>query len=332
MNGQEHDDEIFKGAMGAEYWEYDSRIGRRWNIDPIVDESISPYACFANNPILMNDPDGLEAKPQTGMSRFWAKVRHPFNKRKQHEHLADNNHGRHKGETGKHWSVGEVFMKIVGALRGGSHYHLPLIPQGQWGNTNLQFAGSGILGSGQSSGPISITTPPGQYKRKVSQIGLLIDNPFDDGPPGGYLRVTGIYRHGKDRAKYRTMFTNTGGTGFGIGDGGDESTGWMGGGHSGFLTSIPQWFKEIAMQTGGFGKDNGNAIIAGALAVDALNNRVFSPFRNASALRVENTFSLKPVGYQLYLMYRQWNWIAPGSRKGLWKRLHDVTGNKGAGF
>ena len=40
------------------FWEYDSRLGRRWNLDPIQLESESPYACFGNNPILYSDPNG----------------------------------------------------------------------------------------------------------------------------------------------------------------------------------------------------------------------------------------------------------------------------------
>ena len=58
-NGQEKDNEIFDGALSAEFWEYDSRLGRRWENDPIIYEGESPYACFSNNPILLNDPLGL---------------------------------------------------------------------------------------------------------------------------------------------------------------------------------------------------------------------------------------------------------------------------------
>jgi hypothetical protein len=46
------------GSYGAEYWEYDSRIIRRWNLDPVYNESMSRYACFNNNPIAFADPDG----------------------------------------------------------------------------------------------------------------------------------------------------------------------------------------------------------------------------------------------------------------------------------
>ena len=60
FNGQERSDEI-KGAGNsntAMFWEYDTRLGRRWNLDPKPFESISAYSAFLNNPILMNDPLG----------------------------------------------------------------------------------------------------------------------------------------------------------------------------------------------------------------------------------------------------------------------------------
>jgi hypothetical protein len=60
MNGQEKDNEIAQGIYTAMYWEYDSRLGRRWNLDPKPQISISDYACFANNPILFTDPNGDE--------------------------------------------------------------------------------------------------------------------------------------------------------------------------------------------------------------------------------------------------------------------------------
>lgn len=44
--------------MTAEFWEYDARLGRRFNIDPKSIPSTSPYACFSNNPILFVDQKG----------------------------------------------------------------------------------------------------------------------------------------------------------------------------------------------------------------------------------------------------------------------------------
>lgn len=61
-NGQEKVDEISGSGnhYTAPYWEYDPRLIRRWNQDPVVKEHESPYACFANNPIWFSDPDGAD--------------------------------------------------------------------------------------------------------------------------------------------------------------------------------------------------------------------------------------------------------------------------------
>jgi RHS repeat-associated protein len=60
FNSQEMDNEVsgIGNSYTAEYWQYDSRLGRRWNIDPKPNPSISHYATFANNPILYNDFKG----------------------------------------------------------------------------------------------------------------------------------------------------------------------------------------------------------------------------------------------------------------------------------
>lgn len=63
FNGQENSDEIIKGLTTAKYWEYDSRIGRRWNIDPVITAWESPYLCFSGNPIWLSDVNGDKGKP-----------------------------------------------------------------------------------------------------------------------------------------------------------------------------------------------------------------------------------------------------------------------------
>lgn len=63
MNGQENDNEItgiFGTHTSAEYWEYDTRSGRRWNTDPVVKPWESVYATFGNNPTVYADPNGLD--------------------------------------------------------------------------------------------------------------------------------------------------------------------------------------------------------------------------------------------------------------------------------
>jgi hypothetical protein len=42
----------------AKFWEYDTRLGRRWNLDPVPKGFISGYATLSNNPIWRIDPYG----------------------------------------------------------------------------------------------------------------------------------------------------------------------------------------------------------------------------------------------------------------------------------
>ncbi len=58
--GQEKTDEISGSGNHntALFWEYDSRLTRRWNLDPVDQVNISNYAVNGLNPILYNDPDG----------------------------------------------------------------------------------------------------------------------------------------------------------------------------------------------------------------------------------------------------------------------------------
>ncbi len=60
FNGQEKDNEVagVGNSMTAEFWQYDSRLGRRFNRDPKPNALTSEYACFANNPIWYSDPLG----------------------------------------------------------------------------------------------------------------------------------------------------------------------------------------------------------------------------------------------------------------------------------
>ncbi len=69
LNGQEKTDEINGSGNHntALFWEYDTRLGRRWNLDPKPQIDISDYACFANNPILNTDYLGDEV--DTKLSR-----------------------------------------------------------------------------------------------------------------------------------------------------------------------------------------------------------------------------------------------------------------------
>jgi len=47
----------------AEFWEYDPRIGRRWNLDPRPVTGLSEYSAFNGNPIMFSDPLGDSVGP-----------------------------------------------------------------------------------------------------------------------------------------------------------------------------------------------------------------------------------------------------------------------------
>ena len=81
FNGQEKSDEIMPNTTTAEFWEYDSRLGRRFNIDPVNAGQTSGYSTFGNNPIYFIDPSGDEARDNT-------KDKHP-----KHKHNKDNTTG-----------------------------------------------------------------------------------------------------------------------------------------------------------------------------------------------------------------------------------------------
>jgi hypothetical protein len=60
FNTQERTDEIagFGNHNTALFWEYDTRLGRRWNLDKVKKSWLSSYCSFSNNPIIFVDPTG----------------------------------------------------------------------------------------------------------------------------------------------------------------------------------------------------------------------------------------------------------------------------------
>lgn len=60
FNGMEMDNEVSGAGNSytAEHWQYDPRLGRRLNTDPVVKIWQSPYAVLSNSPIINVDPLG----------------------------------------------------------------------------------------------------------------------------------------------------------------------------------------------------------------------------------------------------------------------------------
>lgn len=67
FNGQERDDEVSGAGNSntAKFWQYSSRLGRRFNLDPIFTADVSRYSVNGNNPIYYLDPNG-DFKTKTG--------------------------------------------------------------------------------------------------------------------------------------------------------------------------------------------------------------------------------------------------------------------------
>ena len=72
INGQEKESELNENITTALYWEYDSRILRRWNTDPVNFLGESPYLVNGGNPIYYTDPLGdFKTKFGALWYRFW---------------------------------------------------------------------------------------------------------------------------------------------------------------------------------------------------------------------------------------------------------------------
>jgi hypothetical protein len=68
FNGQEKVDEIagVGNHNSALYWEYDTRLGRRWNVDPVDQIDVSNYAVMFCDPINISDEMGDKGKKPGG--------------------------------------------------------------------------------------------------------------------------------------------------------------------------------------------------------------------------------------------------------------------------
>ncbi len=97
FNPQEKVDEISGSGnhTTAIFWEYDTRLGRRWNLDPIYYTDISRFVVNGNNPIYYLDPNG------DFKSKFGANVYKFLHGGK----VTQAQSGKHKGEWYVHKRV-----------------------------------------------------------------------------------------------------------------------------------------------------------------------------------------------------------------------------------
>jgi hypothetical protein len=306
---------------------YDARIGRRWNIDPLENSFASPYSVFNNNPIVFSDPDGL-APTLTGfvgaMRKIWSAICHPFNKGRRDFQFHFGSWK--KGSTGGHWSVGEIFMSVVGALRKGSLYHLMLIPQGI--NTYSTTSVSGTVAPGGfkdekfmawiNVGPFTpdIMSIFGSVWNDDANFNIDKEEWENDGKIDGYVSVEGA---GADEG-WHGMHMNTG------------LRGWM------RPLMKPKEYGGIIVGSEYFPFLNiVDDILGGVFGwirqFEFINKSVVAPkYRHVTALKVHNAKHTKHnIGYYFDIIFRGWkkvqNWdnLKTGTRSErskLWRKLH----------
>jgi RHS repeat-associated protein len=139
FNGQENSDEIAAGLTTAMYWEYDSRIGRRWNVDPVDKDWESPYACFSNNPIWNLDSNGDSDSTQSAVV-----VKRKFNENETLDAVIVTSV---KKEKKSFWQkLGSVVDKVTDYIPvvGGIKNAVKHAVKGEWGAALLSVAEAGL--------------------------------------------------------------------------------------------------------------------------------------------------------------------------------------------
>jgi RHS repeat-associated protein len=116
FNGQmkDHDIDADGNHYTAEFWEYDARIGRRWNRDIISKADISDYAVLGNNPIYFIDPNGADwYKDTKGADKGQVRWYDGSGKRKGMSHIGATYDGYTTEQYGKKWMNGDNNGKKV---------------------------------------------------------------------------------------------------------------------------------------------------------------------------------------------------------------------------
>jgi YD repeat-containing protein len=326
LNGQEKSNDIFKNSFSAEYWEYDSRIGRRWNVDPIDYPWLSPYQTFNNNPIALSDPDGLEASGG------------PIGKRRYHQKTGNSKFF----SNFKMPNLAKIYGAISGFFRqlGGSRYGGLHIPQVKLSIGTVDLSSSVDVLPGKTSQTENIKdlinkdvpSDATQFPRKligiyglISNADAYIDNSgnkINEGDIGGYVFVEGL----------------------------GKNIGW----HSMFMNSGFRGFKETRSNNDILDRgvvDIGSELVPGFNFIDDVFGNVFGVlkfigiankqgnpyFLNTTAIRVVNSsFTKHSIDYAFNIRYTYWRKIQAldnkkkgqelsSGRSKLFQILHDVT-------
>jgi len=175
FNGQEKSTEIKEALTSANYWEYDSRIAKRWNEDPVTKVEESPYLCFSGNPIFYADPLGNTASAPTD----WIK--------KKNANGTTSYKWDDKAKNQETTPFGYKYVGATGRYANSDYSNVNLYTNGSWLRSSGVTAESGSKGSTPpiqeapsvaSSAPLNIM--PGQQST-VGPVGYTFNNDFEKG-------------------------------------------------------------------------------------------------------------------------------------------------------
>jgi hypothetical protein len=129
FNGQEQDNEVAGtgNIMTAEFWMYDGRLGRRWNVDPLSNFWESPYCTFNSNPNFFSDKNGAKPLPSLYniLGRIGTSIKNIFSKHKQ----VWGNHNKPSSPTSNHTRLSGFLTGLINFVSG---HHYSAIPSGDW--------------------------------------------------------------------------------------------------------------------------------------------------------------------------------------------------------
>jgi hypothetical protein len=169
--GQLTDDEITgnRSHYSAEYWEYDSRLGRRWNVDPVVYSWQSSYVVFNNNPVVYNDPKGLK-----GIKDWFKKNKKNKSEAEQKDPTSTDQNATYS-DDGNTRTEGETTQTFVEDCKCYVDNNILVEGQAQESSESGGTADSGSsTGSGGDDQPVLETTTKGaviNLGQQVAQVG-----------------------------------------------------------------------------------------------------------------------------------------------------------------
>jgi len=210
FNTQEKDDELYgeENSTSAEYWQYDARLGRRWNVDPVTVDWESPFSVNGNNPISYLDPNG------DFKSRFGAYAYKVFHGGEVHQNKNQNsstygqwfvsngntsNKARYKN---KKYDGGSVIAPV----------RIEPINKFDWEEGslvwNLRDAGNGLIGGAVHGASMTWNGAKGMVN-SLKTVKGWVDLLETATPQGQFKTVYGLYDAGKNVYSHVTNLQGT---------------------------------------------------------------------------------------------------------------------------